>query len=501
MIPSGGPQEVSDRDFSRARINYTVGIVLALMSAVVMYIERIVLVGRMDIVYAGFNSLFENTFLILSAFDIGVTTYLMNYLLSAVNGEDTDGIRSAVRTVSHYCRIASAIILILGLALSLLMPLLSGEEGWNVSLYFVIYLLGQLGQYVFGQRALLLSCIQKNWVVSLFVQTGRIVAEILAIVIILRTENYLLYTAAISLVTFLTYFFLYLKAGHDCPYLKRKNGEKERVERIGRNIIGMTFHRGSFVFYRSLEPVLVSILFGAAVAGLYSNYLLVTSAFLTPFWIYESTVTPTITLKYLRGTKDENMTLYRRSVYFNFIFSLLASLMCLVVLSPYIEFSYGEKYLLGESYDALFAFLVFLASFRTTAVVFRDAAGVYSKDWKKAVFEVLTTIVLSLVLSRVIGLMGIPVAFTASYILVVLWRENRTVLESALYEEKWDFCAEEAFLMALGLVLIVAAWYVTLGMNVFLRIATAFSFWLLCVALYLLVFPSVKRTLFGRRGE
>lgn len=500
MHVSGGPSLMENKDFRRAGVNYSAGIVLALLSAVVMYAERIVLVSRMDIVYAGFNSLFENTFLILSAFDIGVTTYLMNYLLSAVSGGREEKIRLGVRTVGRYCRLASLIILSLGLAVSPFMPLFSGVRKWKVTLFFIIYLLGQLGQYVFGQRVLLLSCLQRNWVVSVFVQTGRILQETLAIVIILKTGSYLLYITSISALTFLTYFLLYLKTGHDCPYLKEK-GEKVKTEKIGRDILGMTFHRGSSVFYRSLEPVLVSILFGAQIAGIYSNYLLVTSAFLTPFWIYESAVTPTITLRYLRGTVEENLLLYRRSVYFNFLLSLLASLLCLVILTPYITFSFGENYLLGTSYDALFAFLVFLSSFRTTAVVFRDAAGVYTRDWKKAAAEVLTALVLSVVLSRLMGLAGIPVAFTASYILVVLWRENRTVLKYALHDEKWDFCAEEAFLMASGLVLIVVVWYITQEMPVYLALLSALGICTAAAAIWLIFFPSARRTVFGRDGR
>lgn len=492
---------MSDRNTRRAGINYAVGIVLALLSAAVMYAERIVLVRRMDIVYAGFNSLFENSFLILSAFDIGVTTYLMNYLLSAVKTADEIEICSSLRTVGRCCRIASLIILSLGLVTALFMPLLSGEKSWRVSILFVIYLLGQLGQYIFGHRVLLLSAMQRNWVVSVFVQTGRIAGELLALFIILRTQNYFLYITAISALTFLSYLLIYLRTGHDYPYLKVKGKERERGERIGRNALGMTFHRGSFVFYRSLEPVLVSVLFGSSVAGLYSNYLLVTSAFLTPFWIYQSTVTPTVTLKYLGGTKEENLALYRRSVYFNFILSLLAALLALVLYTPYITLSFGEDYLLGTSYDAIFSFLVFLSSFRTTAVVFRDAAGIYSRDWKKAVAEILTALVLSLILSRFMGLMGIPVAFTSSYILVVLWRENRTVLESALGEDRWDFCAEEAFLMALGLIVIVAVWYVTGGMSVICRVLSAISFWALTVALWLFLFPSSKKALFPGRKK
>lgn len=490
---------MSERVGRNAGVNYFTGMALALLSAAAMAAERIVLVSRMNIVYAGFNSLYENTFLILSAFDIGVTTYLMNYLLSAVNGSDEDEIRSSLRTVSHYCRLSALLILALGLAVSLLMPLLSGERSWKVTLFFLVYLPGQLGQYLFGSRVLLLSSKERNYVVSVFVQTGRIVQELLLIFIIIRTENYLLYVSAVSIVTFVTYLAIYLKAGHDYPLLCRKGGRREYGSLPGRSILAMSFHRSSHVFYRSLESVLVSVLFGSAVAGLYSNYLLVTSAFLTPFWVYESTVTPTITLRYLRGTREENLALYKKNVCFNFILSLLAALLALSLYTPYITLAFGAEYLLGSGYDAVFAFLVFLSSFRTTALVFRDAAGIYSRDWKKALLEVLAALLLSLVLSPLMGLIGIPVAFTASYILVVLWRENRTVLQGALYEEKWDFCAEEAALMAYGMITIVAVWYVTEDNLSLLRLPSALGLWAAAVSLWLLVSPSARRAILGRK--
>ena len=491
---------MSERDYRNARVSYLTGIALALLSAAAMYAERIVLVSRMSIVYAGLNSLFENSFLILSAFDIGVTTYLMNYLLSAVSGSDEDEIRSSLRTVSHYCRKSASIIFALGLLLSLLMPFLSGERTWKVTLFFIIYLTGQLGQYLFGSRVLLLSSMQRNYIVSIFVQTGRVVEELLLIIIITRTENYLLYLCAVSTVTFVTYLLLYIKAGRDYPLLLRRDGRRECTQLAGQSILGMTLHRSSYVFYRSLEPVLVSLLFGSVAAGLYSNYLLVTSAFLTPFWIYESTVTPTITLRYLRGTRDENLALYRRSVYLNYILSLTAAVLALSLYTPYIMLSFGEEYLLGGGYDALFAFLVFLSSFRTTAIVFRDAAGLYSTDWKKALFEVLAALLLSLVLSRLLGLIGIPVAFTASYILVVLWRENRTVLRGALYEEKWDFCAEQAALMAYGMVTIVAVWYVTADNLSLSRVFYALGLSAASLFLWLSLSPSARRTLLRRNA-
>ena len=81
------------KSISKASLNYSVGLLLAALSGIMMYIERIIFVSHFGLEYVGLSSLFENTFLILSAFDIGVNTYLLNYLVSSVKKGREDEIR------------------------------------------------------------------------------------------------------------------------------------------------------------------------------------------------------------------------------------------------------------------------------------------------------------------------------------------------------------------------------------------------------------------------
>ncbi len=489
-----------DKNNRKAVVNYTSGLLFALLSGAAMYVERIVLVSFMGAKYTGLESLFENSFLLLSALDIGVTTYLMNYLISAVNGGEEETKR-AMKTISGYYRSVALVILASGTAVSFLMPLLTkGECGRESIYFFLIYLVGQLSQYFFGPRVLFLMCREKSWLVSTFVQTGRIVQYTAGIYVIITTGNYGIYLVCSALITLGAYLLLYIKAGLDYPVLRgRYKGEPDKSDRsVRRNLPGMILHRGSAVFFRSFEPLLVSAFFGSVTAGIYSNYLLLSSAFLTPFWIFQSTVSPSIAARCIRNTSDDNFSLYRRSSYINFLLSLAASFVYLLAVGPYIRLSYGRSFELGSTWDCIFTFSLFLSSLRTTPLSFRDAAGEYSSDWPKAVIEVVSALVLSFVLSHFMGLIGIPVAFIITYIAVVIWREERTVLSSPLFSSGWDFVAKESCLMAVGLILIVALWYVREYLPLYLALPAGIGIYALFTALWFLLDREACRSVRGR---
>ena len=294
-------------------------------------------------------------------------------------------------------------------------------------------------------------------------QGGRVIQYLVSIFVILKGGDYLLYIAISSLITFLSYLFLSLKSRADYPFLngKEKKVIEEDKRKVEKNILGMTFHWGSSLFFRSFEPIMVSLIFGSFCAGLYSNYLLLSNALLTPFWIFQSTVTPSIAIKYLDNSREENLKLYKKLVYINYIASLFVSIVYLLSVRLYISFSYGEVYLLDSSYNALFSFLLFLSSCRTSSLIFRDASAVYTSDWLKALIEVVVTIVLSFVLTPRLGLIGLPLAFIISYLTIVIWRENKTVMEYSLKDGSWTFISKESLLVALSLLILVGVWYIT----------------------------------------
>ncbi len=60
-----------------------------------------------------------------------------------------------------------------------------------------------------------------------------------------------------------------------------------------------------------------------------------------------------------------------------------------------------------------------------------------------------------------LGLIGLPLAFIISYLTIVIWRENKTVMEYSLKNGSWTFISKESLLVALSLLILVGVWYIT----------------------------------------
>lgn len=479
--------------YRKAKFNYTLGLAFSLLSGIALYVERFVFTKRMDISLLGLNSIFENVFLLISTFDLGVTSYLYNYLISSINSGDEDKTKEAMREVKTYFFLSFFVVLILGLISAIFMPIFTKKEiGRETTLFFLIYLLGMLSQYYWGWRSILLSAKERNWAVSVFVQGGRTVLYILLIVVTIFTSNYLYYIITFSLVTAFSYFLLFVKVGRDYPYVRGLKRVNLKSLKYKGNILGMLTHRASFVFFRSFEPILVGILFGASFSGLYSNYLFFSFIFLTPFWIFQSSVTPSVLINYLNRDTEINKREYKKFFFSNYLISLSLSFLFLTLLPVFITYSFGKEYLLPSSINVLFTFLFFFSSLRTTQLVYRDVSGTYSKDWFKAVFEIVLSLVLSILFSYKYGIIGVPLGFATSYIVVVLWLEERTVMKYCFYDDSWDFIAKESFLTTIAMALILLWYQVSISNSFFMSVLLNFALLLI----FLLLFFTLDRKAF-----
>ena len=76
--------------------NISVSSIVTVLSAVLMYIERIVFVANMPISYVGLYGLFTNIFNYLSIADLGINIALMYCLYEPIANEDQEADRKSV---------------------------------------------------------------------------------------------------------------------------------------------------------------------------------------------------------------------------------------------------------------------------------------------------------------------------------------------------------------------------------------------------------------------
>lgn len=404
--------------------NYTMGSVASLFSGLLMYLSRMVFLKYMTVDYVGYSSLFEYTFLLVSALDFGVVTSLVSFMARALNTQNKEKMNGALRMSKRIYLSVSVLMLLFLFSVSFFYM-----RGKGLFLPSFIYFLGQSAQYYLGWRVLALNASGRNDVVSLFVHGGRALGSVLEIIVISITQNYVFYISVTAISVVFSYVLMYVSSKRFCPWIEKGKGILE--EREGKHVIrtlpAMACHRFGSVFFRAYEVIAVNLIFGFGIGGKYSNLVLISSFFMTLFWIFQSSVTGIMGEYYVSEGRKETMGIYKKMSYINLAFSFVLSVVFLIIGKWLATVSFGAENVLGGYLPLFMAIELFLLSSRTTATVVRDALGDYKKDWWKPLLEALTTILLNILLASRFSYSSVALSISITILLISVPIDNYIV--------------------------------------------------------------------------
>ena len=405
--------------------NFVTGSLFSLISGGAIYLSRIVFLRYMSVDYVGYTSLFEHIFLLVSVLDCGVATSLTSFMSRAMrsgNDEKKNGVLRGAKIVY-----LSVSFLMLSL-LFLISLLFMGKRGLFLPSFF--YFFGQCAQYYLGWRILALNVSGRNDVVSRYVHSGRALGSILEMITISITRNFTLYVASSMVSVILSYLLLFFKAKSICSWIDEKSGiVEEKEEKFFLKMIpSMASHRFGSLFFRSYEMIAVNLFFGFTVGGKYSNLLLTSTAFMTVFWIFQSSVTGIVGEHYALEGRRDTFLLYKKMSVYNLVVSFVTSLVFLLVGRWIGEVSFGKENIIGGDLPLFMALEMFLLSSRTTVLVIRDAMGDYHRDWWKPLLEASVVIVLTLLLSKQFSSASVPLSISITLILLSIPIDNAIVV-------------------------------------------------------------------------
>ena len=292
--------------------------------------------------------------------------------------------------------------------------LILGRKGLFLPSLF--YFLGQCAQYYLGWRILALNASGRNDIVSRYVHMGRTIGAVAEIAVISLTGSFTLYVAVSMVAVILSYILLFFKAGRVSPWMNEREGviDKKEEKYLISVLPSMFSHRFGSLFFRCYEIIAVNLVFGFSVGGRYSNMLFISTAFMTVFWIFQSSVTGIIGDHYAMEGRRDSFLLFRKMEAVNLLFSFLAALVFLIFSKKIGELSFGKDNILEGAVPLLLSLEIFLNSTRTTLTVFRDAMGDYHRDWWKPILEAVSVVCLTFFLSSKYSFYSIPLSISVT---------------------------------------------------------------------------------------
>ena len=398
------------------------------INLLINFISRTYFIKFLGNEYLGVNALFTNILTILSLAELGVGSAITYCLYKPLADNDENKIKVLMKFYKKSYRIIALIIIILGIILSHFIDyfvngLYSIE---NLKLIFILFVTNTSVSYLFSYKKTIIEADQKQYIVSIYNYTVLVLQNMLQILILYITKNFILYLMIQILATIFNNILISNKANKLYPFLKENSHEKidnNTFNIIKKNISAIIFHKIGSMVVNSTDNILISKLINIGTVGIYSNYLLIINAVngITGQFFYA--ITASIGNLGATESKDKLYDIFNKILFLNFwIYGFLA--ICLItLLNPFIELWIGVDMKLDIIIVIVIVLNFYISGIRKTTLAFRDALGLYWYDRYKPLIESLINLIGSILLAKKFGLIGIFIGTTISTISTSLWIE------------------------------------------------------------------------------
>ena len=373
---------------------------------------RRLFLDNLSIEYLGYEGLFSNIFAVLSTLDLGAGSILLYRLYRAIAENSEGEIRKLLAMYARLYRLVAGVVLLLGLAVIPLLPLLIRDEisDWNfVYLIYIMQLVTTVGVLYLSYYRLLLEAHQRVSDAVIVETSIRIASQILKVVVILYTKNYLIYLSVGLLYNLVSALLISFRCRREFASLLGGPFDKQyfkeglfRSELKNSSVIRLS----QTVFYL-MDTLLVSSLIGLRAVALYGNYTMIGGQVLMGFNALLQPVRASAGNYANTETKEDSYRMFRIVDLIAFFLASFVLTSLFTLFQPTISVIYGAQYLLPLSFLAFYSLYCYIIIKDNAIRMFRETVGEFKQEKMWSVTGAGVNIILSIIGVKLFGITGI----------------------------------------------------------------------------------------------
>jgi len=364
------------------------GAVYRMVTLVGPFIIRTILTHKMGIEYGGLSGLFTSILTMLNLANLGFSSALVFTMYKAVVDDDTDALCAMMNFYRKVYRIIGFVILGIGICI---MPFLKYfvKDGYpddiNIYALFALYLFEtSLGYLMFAYTTAIFSAYQRTDV-SLKIDTVRYLFQYaLQALVLILFKNYYLYVIVLPVMIIPNNIANYVISRKMYPKIKCKGSLSHEAKKgIYTRVWTLFGHKVGNTVLTQFSNLMISATLGLFPASLYSNYFLILTAVNGLTEIITNGSLSGIGNKLITDSNEENYSLFKTLTY-GWITLIGAAACCMLCFyQPFMTIWQGEENLVSDKVMIVITAFFFTWMFRIMQLTYRDAAGLWTKDWLK----------------------------------------------------------------------------------------------------------------------
>ena len=397
---------------------------------VMSFMCRTVFIYSLGKTYLGFNGLFSDILSLLSLAELGVgTAILYSMYKPAAQGEH----KKVAALLNLYKKVYNSIgvvITVVGLCLTPFLKYLISDvpDMREVPIIYILYLLNTTASYFFVYKKSILITDQKNYVASLTYICTTTIQNILQIIFLLLTNNFIVYLLIQIISTLTSNIIISAYVDKHYLYLKKYKDEqlsKEDKQVIYGNVKAMFVSKISSAVVTSTDNLLISKFVSTIVLGLYSNYTLFTTIVRTVLSKIFEALTGSVGNLVATESGTKVYKIFRKVWFVNFWLVSFASAGLFVLVNPFISLWIGDSYLLEKKVVFIICLNLYMRFIRNTFLTFIDTYGLFKQVKPKCIAEAFINLTVSLLMVGPLkmGIYGVLLGTFISNITTNFWYE------------------------------------------------------------------------------
>lgn len=419
------------------------GAIYRLVALIGPFAVKTIIIKKIGMEYSGLNTLFNSILTVLNLANLGFSSSLVYTMYDAVAREDNRAICAMINFFRKVYRIIGLVILAMGIAVMPFLPQLVGEEcppDANLYVMFSMYLSATVLDYVlFGYVNAIFSAYQREDSRLKIMTVRYVVQYLLQIVILAVFGNYYAYLLTLPLMVIPNSLANYYAAKKQYPQICCEGTLSKEVKRsVYQRVRTLFGHSVGNTLLVNVDSILISSFLGLSVQSLYSNYYYILTAVNGVVEIVTNGARAGIGNKLIVDTEEENHSLFLNLTYGWVALIGLCATCMLCLYQPFIGGIWiGEEGLMGNRVVLCLTLLFYTWMFRILQLTYRDAGGLWTKDWAKPLVAMVVKLVFSVVLVRltndVIGIL-LPTIFVLA---LIYFPWEAWVLYQNLFHRSW----------------------------------------------------------------
>lgn len=393
------------------------------------FISRKIFIDSLGTDYLGVNGVLTNVLSAMVLIESGLGISITYNLYKPLAEDDNSTIISLIQLYKKaYICLATLLLVISIVIYPILIKSMKGTEGIsNITLVYYLFVAKNMISYITAYKWALINADQKGYILSASNLVFQVLSTVGKIIILMLTSNYILYLIIDTLIYLVQVLFNGHIVNKRYSYIKTKEKytlDEDIKSNIIMNVKAMFWHNIGGYCVSSTDNILISTI-NVTLVGIYSNYTLVIgqlSALLTPVL---SGIGASVGNLIATEGSEKTYKVYKVSYLINFWICSFCVIFLYNLLEPFIDWAFKEGLLLDKFTYAVILINFYISGMRNTVLTFKNKAGLFVQDKYMPAIEGIFNLVISLILMKYFGMVGVFLGTTLSTLLIPFWNQPR----------------------------------------------------------------------------